>query len=255
MTGVNYENIERYLTGKMSSGERANFERDLAQNKELADELYFYQYVNQSISKAMKSAINEKEYKEELQNISRDINDDKRYHFKPKRRSFYQRITDSTLNIITYSSATVAVIVLLFLWSPWKKNLVDQYASDMTMMFAIERGSGNESTIQDAVRHFNAHEYQEALSFFDQLLDKQTNDTYLLFYHAISLLHTGEFATARNDLLNVYSSGSIFQYEAAFYIALSYASAGNNYDALRWLENIPSNAYISEKANALKKKL
>lgn len=255
MTGVNYENIERYLSGDMGSEERANFERELAQNKELADEMQFYEYVNISISKALIPSNDELQLRSELGKISQEIKTGEKYHFKPKKLPFYQRISDRVLNIITYTSSAAAVVILLLLWSPWKKSLVEQFTADNHMTAVVEQDSGNEATVQEAARLFNTAEYKEALPLFDQALEKQTDDSFLLFYRGLALLHTGELVSARNDMLRVYSSGSIFQHDAAFYIALTYAAAGISDDALRWLAHIPADALIFQKAEALKKKL
>jgi hypothetical protein len=63
--------------------------------------------------------------------------------------------------------------------------------------------------------------------------------------------HTGAVDAARKDLERVYNGGSLLQYEAAFYIALSYAGQKNNSTAKEWLNKIPEDAPISGKAKEL----
>ena len=60
---------------------------------------------------------------------------------------------------------------------------------------------------------------------------------------------------ARKDLEKVYKGGSLLQYEAAFYMALSYAGQKNTPAAKEWLLKIPDGAPVSEKAKELADKL
>ena len=68
-------------------------------------------------------------------------------------------------------------------------------------------------------------------------------------------LHTGATDEARQDLQMVFEGGSLFKYEAAFYMALSYAQKGDKATALLWVGKIPSGAPAYDKAKELKKKI
>jgi hypothetical protein len=68
-------------------------------------------------------------------------------------------------------------------------------------------------------------------------------------------LHTGAVDEARRDLGSVYRGGSLFTYEAAFYMALSYAQQKNNVAAKEWLDKIPAGAPGADKAAGLRRKL
>ena len=60
---------------------------------------------------------------------------------------------------------------------------------------------------------------------------------------------------SRKDLERVFNGESIFQYEAAFYIALGYAEEKNRKMAEEWLKKIPAGTNASERATQLLKKL
>ncbi len=257
MTGINYENIERYLSGDMSREERVNFERELEHNPELADEMRFYEYVNRSVSRALSPPEDELLFKSSLRAVSDENRHTERYlypAYKSAGKSGSGRVSNRLLRIISICSVAAAIVLVVFIWAPWHQSLVTQFA-DVPMASVVERGSGTEATIQEAVRLFNNREYKNALPLFNQALQEQSDDSYLLFHRGIALLHTGELVAARSDMLRVYSSGSIYQHDAAFYIALTYAAANNRDDALRWLEYVPSDALIFQKAEALRKKL
>lgn len=257
MTGINYEHIERYLSGDMNREERVNFEKELEQNQELADEMRFYEYVNRSISNVLHPPEDELLFKSSLRAVAGESRYKERHlytAYKSAEKPLHRRVSSKLLRMISISSAAAAIVLVLFLWAPWKQSLVAQFA-DITMASVVERGSGTEATVQEAVRLFNNREYKNALPLFNQAIQGQSDDTYLLFHRGIALLHTGELVAARSDMLRVYSSGSIYQHDAAFYIALTYAAAKNRDDALRWLEYVPHDALIYQKAAALKKKL
>ena len=257
MTGINYENIERYLSGDMSREERVNFEKELEQNHELADEMRFYEYVNRSISRALNPPDDEILFKSSLRAVAdENRRTERRLYpaYKSARKPASGRVNNRLLKIISICSAAAAIVLCVFIWAPWRQSLVTQFA-DVRMASVVERGSGSEATIQEAIRLFNNQEYKHALPLFNQALQEQSDDTYLLFHRGIALLHTDELVAARSDMLRVYSSGSIYQHDAAFYIALTYAAANNRDDALRWLEYVPDDALIFQKAEALRKKL
>ncbi|MES1249196.1 MAG: hypothetical protein ABUL46_00855, partial [Chitinophaga rupis] len=67
--------------------------------------------------------------------------------------------------------------------------------------------------------------------------------------------HTGAVAAAQKDLEQVYKGGSLLQYEAAFYMALSYAGEKNTTAAKEWLHKIPDGTPVSEKAKELMEKM
>ena len=57
------------------------------------------------------------------------------------------------------------------------------------------------------------------------------------------------------DLTSVYNGESLLRYEAAFYIALTYAGEKNKTAAMEWLDKIPAGTPVSTRANELRHKL
>ena len=60
---------------------------------------------------------------------------------------------------------------------------------------------------------------------------------------------------ARKELMIVYNGVSSFKYDAAFYLALSYLKEKNKADCKNWLNKIPADAGIYNKAQELLKKI
>ena len=71
----------------------------------------------------------------------------------------------------------------------------------------------------------------------------------------VLLCKLGGIEQARADLQKVYTGGSLFQSEAAFYLALSYVQKGDKVTAKQWLDRIPEGAPVSEKVKELRKKV
>jgi hypothetical protein len=76
-----------------------------------------------------------------------------------------------------------------------------------------------------------------------------------LFYRGVAEWHMGRLIASRADLERVFAGGSALQYEAAFYLALTYASQKDKTAALNWLARIPAGTPVSAKAKTLTNKL
>ncbi|MDO6432395.1 tetratricopeptide repeat protein [Flavitalea sp. BT771] len=147
------------------------------------------------------------------------------------------------------AAAILFAVVML-----WPSDYLNTYGKTQ-MVGSAERGEGNDSLMEQASAYFNAGDFEKALPLLDQAFRKDSTNQTALFYRGVALLHTGGVDAARSDLLKVYAGGSLFQYEAAFYLALSYAQQKNNAVAKEWLDKIPAGAPGADKAAGLRRKL
>ena len=85
----------------------------------------------------------------------------------------------------------------------------------------------------------------------DRAVKSDTSDQLALFYRGVAAWHMGAVGSARQDLQHIYNSESLLRYEAAFYMALSYAAEKNNAAAREWVERIPENTPVTKKAKEL----
>ncbi|WP_134090732.1 hypothetical protein [Olivibacter sp. XZL3] len=235
MTDVNYDNIERYLSGSMTDKERHHFEAELDENEELAQELHFYMYVNRSISECL-------------------------YHTPTDHRNFNQgknkrRQDVSKIKWIALISIG-AVLAAMALWRPLKSGrLADASTIKMAAINAEGLPVGNKYA--DIIDLFNEGKYEEALPLLNGALTERPNDLYIRYYRGVTFLNLKYLGSARRDLLKVYTENAPQMYDAAYYIALSYLEEEDDYkeSARNWLNKIPEEAPISSKAEALKKML
>jgi tetratricopeptide (TPR) repeat protein len=150
---------------------------------------------------------------------------------------------------VAAAAAILFAVVML-----WPSDYLNTYGKTQ-MLGVTERGEGNDSLMEQASAYFNEGKFDKALPLLNEVYRKDSANQTALFYKGVALLHVGEIGKARQDLQRVYAGGSLFQYEAAFYIALSYAQKGDKDAARSWLEKIPAGAPGADKAAGLRKKL
>lgn len=155
-----------------------------------------------------------------------------------------------------YLAGIAAAAALLFavvrFWP--SGSYLDRYGK--TEMFSnTERGEGNDSLMTQAAAFFNAQEYVKALPLLDLAFKADSSNLSALFYRGVSRLHTGAVGDGRKDLERIYAGVSLFKYEAAFYMALSYAQQEDKRSALDWLGKIPEDAPVAGKAKELRGRL
>ncbi|MCL4641264.1 MULTISPECIES: tetratricopeptide repeat protein [Olivibacter] len=235
MTDVNYDNIERYLSGSMTDKERHHFEAELDENEDLAQELHFYMYVNQSISECL--------YHTPIEELSFGKAKNKRYQ---------------DMNRLKWMALTAigVIFVTILLWSPWKiYREIDASSVQMGTVNAEGLPVGNKYA--DIIELFNAGKYEEALPLLNGALTEQPNDLYIRYYRGLTFLNLKYLGSARRDLLKIYTENAPQMYDAAYYIALSYLEEEDDYkeSARNWLDKIPQEAPIHSKAEALRKLL
>jgi tetratricopeptide (TPR) repeat protein len=123
------------------------------------------------------------------------------------------------------------------------------------MVSSSERGDNADSLLQQASVYFNNKQFDKALPLLEKAVVADSSNTMALFYRGVTRLHTHGIDAGRRDLEKVYGSESVFRYEAAFYVAVSYAQEKNAGAAKEWLQKIPEGTAVSEKAGELRKKM
>lgn len=147
-----------------------------------------------------------------------------------------------------------AAAILIAVVMLWPSDYLNSYGKTQ-MAGVTERGEGNDTLMEKASEYFNADAFDKALPLLDLAYRADTTNQMALFYRGVARLHTGTVDAARGDLQHVFEGGSLFRYEAAFYLALSYAQKGDKRTAMSWLDKIPAGAPGADKAAGLRKKL
>lgn len=153
--------------------------------------------------------------------------------------------------IVGLAAAAAILFAVVMLWP---SDYLNTYGKTQ-MVGTTERGEGNDSLMEQASAYFNAGDFAKAAPLLDQVFRKDSTNQTALFYRGVAFLHTGGVDEARKDLASVYRGGSLFSYEAAFYMALSYAQEKDKKAAKEWLDKIPAGAPGADKAAGLRRKL
>ncbi len=251
MREFNYDMINRYLDGAMNTDEAKAFEEQMRQDAELQKEVALNRDVNETLKMKLYPGENETALKHTLEQM-RDT-----YFSKTiaSGRSTAKIVRFPRTRWVAAAAAVVIGIVMLTVWAPWKKeDLYQQYAS-VQMPGVAERGVPADSLLKLAASHFNKKEFAAAVPLFESILKDDKQNAFANYYYAIALLENGQPAYSRNELTKLFNGNSLFRYDAAFYMALSYLKEKDKSGCKEWLNKIPADAGSYGRAQELLKKL
>jgi tetratricopeptide (TPR) repeat protein len=240
-----FNDIARYAEGDMSADERSAFEAALASDESLQQQVALYREVHASLQ----------------QNFSDDEQRDQlRHTMRSLRGEFFGEASQParSVSIKRYLRGAVAVAAVLiaavFVWQFLQPDLFEKYSA-IAMVAPVERGEGADDLLQRAVAAFNKKDYVSASNFLVQVRRKDTANSFLNFYYAVSLLQTNRIDEARDIFDQLYAGQSAFKFEAAFYQALGYLKEDNKNLCRAWLQKIPADAPTYNKAQELLEEL
>ncbi|TZF81533.1 tetratricopeptide repeat protein [Pedobacter sp. BS3] len=241
METYSFEDISRFADGEMTGEELTRFEERLQQDENLRNEVAFYRNVQSSLRMKLVKDDQDKALEDTLHRLSKE-HSSRTAKIVPMRR------------YAAWASAVAAVFVIFMVWMPWKKDLYQQY-NTTEMLTTAERGDATTNNMQTAADAFNNKDFEKAKTLLAQVVQAEPDNSMARFYYGVSLLETGDIAQSRKTLADVYQGASVFKYEAAFYIALSYLKQHDKSHCKEWLIKIPTDAANYDKAQELLGKL
>jgi len=256
MKEFDHDTINRYLEGEMNEAETKTFEAQMQEDADLKNVVELYRDVNQTLQ--MKLHPGEKE--SALRNTLAEMRGD---FFSKRTETTEEKPTAKIVQMsrsrwIAAAAAVCIGIVMLAIWAPWKKqDLYQQYAS-IEMPGVTERGTPADTLaklLKEATDDFNDKKFAEAVPVFTTIRQMDSSNVFVQFYYGVALLQSGQTAASRQQLTELYNGSSLFKYDAAFYMALSYLKEKNNTACKEWLNKIPADAGRYERAQELMKKL
>ena len=259
MATYDKELIVRYAEDELTGEEKQQFETALRTDPSLAAELSLYRELKETLSQRLAPDATGEALRATLSEL-------KAKHFAtagatgPTPVSRPLPATAPPVRKISWiaglaaAACVFAVALLLTLHSGNKENTFDQLGHT-EMLSTTERGTNADSLLQQAAVFFNRQEFTKALPLLDKAVKADSSSQLALFYRGIAGWHTGATDAARTDLQQVYNGESLLRYEAAFYMALIYASGKNNTAATEWLKKIPEGTPVSARAKELENKL
>lgn len=234
--------VARYAEGDLSEDEQMAFESRLHVDEELKQQLADYTHIHQSLKIQFAQNKEDALFKDTLQQLNKQYfsNETKTVSFKP---------------YLKWVGSIAAVLVIgLMIWAPWNGNLYQQYAVNDQMQ-VTERGAAPETDLDKAATLYNESKFAEAAVILAKLNTQEPSNTIVSYYYGQTLIRTENLAKARAVLTPIFNGESVFKYDAAYAIAMSYLKENQKIDCKAWLEKIPEGTTNYQKAQALIVKL
>jgi tetratricopeptide (TPR) repeat protein len=252
MAAYGKEFIIRYADNELTEEERRQFEADLSTDPSLAAELSVYLELRRTLQQRLPRDTTAEALRSTLSDLNRQF-------FTAPVRSLPR------LRWMAASAAAACIIVIigLYLLPSGNQDLIDRLGRT-EMVSTTSRGANTDSVLEQAAAYFNSQQFARALPLLNRAVAADSSSQLALFYRGVSEWHVGAVDQARKDLTKVYNGESLLRYEAAFYIALTYAGGKdvtadargkNKAAAMEWLDKIPAGTPVSSKANELRNKL
>jgi len=231
--------IDRYLSGAMTAAERQGFERELADDADLREQL--------ALQRSMQQFLEHRNDRQELQQKLKDTGAD---YFSEKRARSRLWVRWAA------GSAAAAAVVLLIVWQVFfQPSLYDTYA-DFPALALTEKSTDAPVDWSQTEVAFNGGEYATAAEQLEQYLQTYPDDQQAQLYLGIARMELGqaEEADAVFQQLAEEASPDIRAY-AKWYHALNYLKAGDEASCRAVLEEIPEASPFYEEAQELLGKL
>lgn len=206
------EQIENYLNGSMSSGEKQLFESELIANKELNTLLSLYRTIDIEMYNAGKYSDHEEALKNTLQKLNT-------LYFKQETpvvsitgsRKFYR---------VSMSAAAGLILILLSYFIFFRsgsnpKQLADQYVQEK-LMHLSQTMDGAKDSLQQGIAAYNNKDYSKALQLFEAIYQNHPENSDALKYTGTVYLVTKKYneALERFDILasrkELFSNAGLF---------------------------------------------
>jgi hypothetical protein len=230
------------VEGDLNEAERLEFENLLTHDEELKQYLADYYDIHSSLELELADDAGRNALVGTLHDLNRE-------HFTPEQNKVVK-----LSSYLRWVSGVAAVLVLgMLIWAPWKGDLYEQFNAAPEMNVA-ERGA-EKTDLDEAATLFNGKKYNEAKVALAKLNGADPQNAMVAYYYGVILMETNEVAKGRLLLEDLFKGESVYKYDAAYAVAMSYLKEDKKADTKFWLEKIPDGAVQYEKAQQLLKKL
>lgn len=233
------ENIERYINGEMKGDELSSFEKEIKENKELAEDVKLHIDIEKFLRN--KELFEFREMIDEVhQEVIGDVNEinEKRWVLKIL-YSRWQYAAAVLLLLISISA------VLFFTLRPsLNERLYSQYFKSYNKTNYYR--SANESSATDltiALNEYSNQNYEKSWILLKEISDRDKTDA-AFFFRGMSAMETNKLDDAILSLKKVMSNdSSLYIDQATWYLALCYLKNDDRVNARIYLKKVIDNNY------------
>jgi tetratricopeptide (TPR) repeat protein len=240
---INYEQVERYLSGEMDAVEKTAFEQLLQNDPEVMQKMQTYKALQEEFT-AMKTAnAGERALKENLTVLNRE-------YFSRDVKKITKRTP--VRNIIITLAAAASLLFAFFLFKPvlfgtGNKNLFNRYYEEE--VFSVGRGNTDSTGL--AAGFYNEKNYGRALEILEPYTNNHPAATGLLLYLGRCYLQTEKYIKAEAIFSGIAAGSSIYREKAQFLHALSLLKQERKEDCRKLLLQVNEKSAYYKKAQEL----
>lgn len=247
--------VARYLEGDMEVQEKESFEAELQSDKELQSLIAAYQNIHQTLKMKIAPAQEDRQVEATLAALNKQYFDGGAATESTGKKNKTELAKVVPLSrYLKWLSIAAVLIIGLFVWAPWSADLYEKYAISKEMSVA-ERGAGQADALEKAAALYNTGDYAGARKLLEKEYQAKPEHSIAAYYYGITLIETGSYDEARAVLTMLYNGESVFKFDAAYYIGLSYVKQKNHQQAMDWLKKIPQGTSHYANARELTQKL
>ena len=235
------EEMALYVNGDMTGADQQKFEQQLQRDKTLQEQVQQYRQV----LAALRIRLAPDEQDQAFSHTLHALNEE---YFGPAEES----IRPVGIYIKwACAAAAVAIVLIITLFHPWRQNDLYTEYTTLQMIPSAERGDHTDTLLQQAATAFNNKQFGLAQKDLEAAHKLEPDNALIQFYYAVSLVETGDHHTGQPLLEHVYAGNSVFKYDAAYFLALSYLKINNKNACRQWLQKIPSGTNRYAQAQSL----
>jgi len=228
------EQIEKFLLGQLNQEEYEAFEKALISDQSLREEVSFRKLAIKGTKLSGKN-----ELKDRLKKIHN------KYESNSKSERQTKKINLWTKWIGVAASFTILITSGLFLFNNNEFDTqiaFEKYYKPAPLRLA-SRDLNAEKTILQLNEYYNNNEYDKALPFFQKFLAIDSTNSRIRLGAGICHLELNQLNLARTQFLSIIKVRDFrLQFQASWYMALTYLKEGNLEEAQKYLDPIINNS-------------
>jgi len=233
--------IQDYIDGLLTAEEKQAFEQELANNRELQEELALQQRLNAVISKQLAGEQETQALKETLQQLTQQ-------YFVQKQPAKVVSFKKAWIALAAAACIAIAVVTTGIFTSP-------NYEALPEMTTTTTRGTDTDSLYNEAVNAYAKKEYPLAINALNQLMQTDSANAAVRYYLGLSLIGEKTYQRAASILETVANGPSVYKEDAAYFAGLAYYKTGDRVNATQFLQQVPAGSSYYKKAQKLLAKL
>ena len=248
MSEFNYEIIDRYLAGELTSEELAAFEKQMRADPALANEVKLYKTLGEDIKLVSQPDKTEKELRGNIATLNKE-------YFKPEAPVIKMK------KIWWLGAAAAVAAIVLLMVKPFtgekfnNEKLYTYYSEQIDQLSPVQRGSADDTELVKAAELYNSKQYEQVVPMLDKLITAHPDDKDLALAKGVSLLQTGNAQSAITIFDEIIKSETVYKNPALWFKGLSFLKIKKLSECRDVLKNLPASADKYKEAQELIKKI